>query len=154
MSLLQSSNLLYRNLLYSFSEELLSQIMLLFSPLVILEFLWWKTTKHHPNMNQSQKVHTTPMNEILFSCLGVLQVHFNVKSLISGLALVNSKNKKLLSKYHDFMDYQTFFLMKWLHFTKFLTRKSACSSIPLLVTICLKQKIFVLVITVTRLLIT
>lgn len=98
--------------------------------------------KHHPNMNQSQKVHTTPMNEIPFSFLGNLQVHFNVKSIISGLILVNSKNQKLLSKYLDFMYYQTFFLMKRLHFTKFLTRKSTCRSTPLLLTKCLKQSNF------------
>lgn len=55
VSLLKSSSLLYINLLYSFSEQLLSQIMLLFSSLVILALVKdYETSPKHQSINHKK----------------------------------------------------------------------------------------------------
>lgn len=66
----------------------------------------YETSPKHASI---KKVHATTMNEIPSSFFDDLQVYFSVKSLISDLTFVDSKNQKLPSKYLYFYVLSNFF---------------------------------------------
>lgn len=83
-----------------------------------------------------KKVHTTTISLMIYRCISVSNHQFLTLPLLTARTNNNWVNISI------FMYYQTSSLMKRLHFTKFLTRKSTCKSAPLQVTTCLKQSNF------------